>query len=134
MDLNEKEKFYESMKKFFDEGVLREVYSTDDFVICNAANSCYIVFDYKFSNQMPTPHAFNLAPGHVEPVMVDNTALYRWLDGMSKRKLKDNLVVCSDRMLEILKLQKQKTDLTGPLVDLDLEQSLIEKYGEQKNR
>ena len=41
-----KEKFYEKTKLYFEEGLFKEIYSSDQISICNVSNAEYLAFIY----------------------------------------------------------------------------------------
>ena len=55
--MDKKSKFYLSVEKFINAGVLKEIYSSDKLSIFNVSNCCYGIFDYDLSNEMASPLA-----------------------------------------------------------------------------
>ena len=128
------EKFYISMKKFFDAGVLKEIYSSNDLSICNISNCCYAAFDYDMCSQTKVPFGIVLEPKYLNSIMEDNNRFYNWLNTISKEEQQKLMIHCDERNFNIMLQEKQKTDKNGSIISLEYEQELIEKYEKNKSR
>ena len=129
--LNDK-KFYISMKKFFDAGLIKEIYVSKDLSICNISNCCYAIFDYDMCSETKVPFGIATEPKYLESIIEDNDRFYNWLNSMSKDDQKKLMIHCDERIFNIMLQEKQKTDRDGPIVSLEYEQELIEKYQNNK--
>ncbi len=132
--MDKQAQFQLSLQKFFDAGVLKEIYSSDKISICNVSNCCYGVFEYELSNQMNSPLAFSMESCYIEAIMEDNERFYKWLASLSEQDKNRRLISCNEKTFQSMLKKKQQTDITGPLVPLEYEQELIEKYGKNKSR
>ena len=127
-----KEEFYLKVEKYFENGLLREIYASDRISVCNAVNNCYIIFDYEMCKRFGTPYGIVAPQNILKSIMQDNMTFYGWLSNMTDKEIEKETVVCSDKVFEVMKQEKQRTDIEGPDINLDYEKMLIEKFGKNE--
>ena len=123
----EREKFYQDSKMFFETGVLTEIYSNDDFCICNISNQCYGVFPYVEVSDIQT--GVLMVPEHIKQIVYDNNMFNYIINNMDRNILEKRTIVLNKQMLESMINMKNKNDLQGPTTDIDfeMEQELMSK-------
>lgn len=126
MDSNiAKESFYNDSDLFFQEGILREIYSTDTFSICNVANHNYAFFPFStsesrlFTSKKEGHLGIFISINFLRKVLNDNSNLANLalIDKANMKKLSFRL---NDKNYIALKQLKEKTDLNGPSSEIDL--------------
>ena len=121
-----KEEFYIDLKKFYDSGILKDVYSSDNVCLCNASNYGYIAFPYmKISTGSQIGVSFN-SKG-LTKFINDPTYVYKKLLYGDQQYMKECLVIMNDYTFDKLAEYKKQTDLNGPnsAIDLDLEKQIM---------
>ena len=128
-----KEKFYLKSDKFFKEELFNEIFSSDRFSLCNIANSCYAAFDFNVCNELMEPLGYLVEPKYLEAIMKDSKNLYVLLDSLSQEERKKLMINCNEVVYHRMKEMKKNTDINGPVVSLEYEKELIEKYVNKGN-
>lgn len=128
----DKQGFYEEAKKFFDEGIIYEIYSTDDFCICNVADTSYAAFIYKKSNIGFT--GLLLSSSGVKKIVKDNSYLGKLVNSMDDEFFRKMLIALDDKTLDFLRKVKneRKIDRDNPKIDYSMEQELINMMNKKK--
>ena len=112
-----KQKFYENNKVFFDTDILKEIYTTDAFSICNISDQCYGVFPY-----IVTKNGYCgvlVSSREVEAISEDSIMFNTILGDMSEEMFKKRSVMLNDSMLKkSLELQK-RNKINGPTSSID---------------
>lgn len=122
--------FWQENRAFFDAGVLRMIYSTDTFCICNMCNSAYVTFDLVKLTGGETRFGLRTTLNQVKALVEDEGYYLRWLDHLKQNdSWQMRLVALDEATLAWMKTLKAQTDLTGPSskVDLHLENRLYQK-------
>lgn len=116
-----KRKFNESTKKFFENGLMKKLYETEEFVLCNYANQCYLLFPHRFFDYGLVVDKTNLA------LCIENYgAILEVYANATDEEYKRNTCVVNDKLFEHAKKTKLRTDKEGPsqFVDLELEKQI----------
>ena len=129
-DNKERNLFCNALQNFFDAGVLREIYYDNMISICNVSNSCYAIFDYVICKEMGIPCGFVLEACYLHNVMHNNVCFYKWIAQIPENERDQHVICCGEKTFAAMIKRKQQTDLKGPLVNLEYEQKLIDKYGD----
>jgi len=123
-----KDSFYDKAKDLFDLGLLKELVTTDQYSLCNLANSMYVLIygladEYGIGGLFIEPEqakkiAYN--PDYFMKLMV----FYKEHNALESR----HVFLNQNTLDNIIKFKKQ-TDLEGPTkyVDLEFENELLEK-------
>lgn len=126
-----KEKFYEKTKLYFEEGLFKEIYSSDEISICNVCNTEYLVFIYDLFND-------GLEIGicikqDIIPKIIEDNYLINKIYLSSSAEEKSKCTIDIKQNYQLMKNLKQQTDVLGPSknINLALEQELMSK---NKNR
>ena len=110
--------FYQNAKRFFDDGLMYEIYSSDRLCICNIANQCYGVFG--FSRSKLGPLGMYINPDMVMNIIEDKNYLYRLVDA-DRSKYTALAVILDDTRYAIFKKFRDRNALLGPSSDIDPE-------------
>ena len=110
--------FYEQAKRFFDDGLMYEIYSNDRLCICNIANQCYAVFGFRRSKIGPLGMFIN--PDMVMKIIEDKKYLYRLVD-TDRTKYAALAIILDDTRYAIFRKFKDRNELFGPSSDIDPE-------------
>ena len=110
--------FYEQAKRFFDDGLMYEIYASDRLCICNIANQCYAVFGFRRSKLGPLGMFIN--PDMVMKIIEDKNYLYRLVDS-DRTKYTALAIILDDARYAIFQKFKERNALLGPSSDIDPE-------------
>lgn len=126
--MNNKEQFYKDAFPFFYEGLIKEIYSNDNIIICNLSNFTYGVFGYIKTKE--GQGGVLITADNVRNIVANPNYCNQLIDELDKHDLLLNrTIVLNNKTFEVLKKFKGKTDLTGPSADIDLkmEEELMSK-------
>ena len=70
----EKDIFYEKMQSYFDEKIVREVYSSNHICILSVGEACYVACSYALLNDEPLGIFIN--SNQLEEISEDNTIAF----------------------------------------------------------
>jgi len=129
-----KTKFYEKTKLYFEEGLFKEIYSSDQISICNVSNTEYLAFIYDlFEDDLEI--GICIKPDIILKIVEDNYLINKMYLSSSRQE-KSKCTIDIKQNYKLMKEMKQKTDILGPSknINIELEQELIEKYGKNKSR
>jgi len=135
--INRREKFYRDASLYFDNELVREIFYTDDFSICNIANTYYAIFFYPlslsaiFANKKKGPVGLFVTPHFMRDIVCDPSSVSSLSSVDEDTLVKHMFRLNQDNFLKFKQL-KEKTDLDGPSskIDLALEEELLKKgYG-----
>lgn len=126
--MNNMKEFYQLAHKFFNEGIIREVYFNDIFCICNVANCNYALFpfvdrpDFKKNG----PVGLVISKSFVK-LLVEDASNLKFLSSVDSKKMYDMSFRLNDKNYLALKNDKLKTDLNGPAagIDFDMEKEIM---------
>ena len=127
----DKTKFNEKIADFLEAGVLKEIFSSEDFGVFNVSNYCYAVFDY---NEYSGGQCGIIVNTDLMRKIINSPEFFpKLVQAMGKDWVEKNSVILDERNLQVMKEMKKKTDSNGPTssIDVELEAELL---GEQKNR
>lgn len=136
-NISKREKFHRDAFLYFDNELVREIFYTDDFSICNIANSHYAVFFYPsssegiYANEKRGPSGLFVSSDFMRDIIHNPSNVSRLSSVDEDTLLKYLFRLNQDNFLKIKQL-KDKTDLEGPSskIDLSLEEELLKKgYG-----
>lgn len=124
-----KEDFYCQAKSFFEDGLLREIYSSDKISVCNVANAFYTMFNYSVSEMGVI--GVHLEPKYLEGIMKNNDLFYLICKSLGRSGLQKYSFCFDKQAYNYLKTVKQQIDILGPAVDLEYEKKLLEEFKKQ---
>lgn len=126
-----KEKFYIDSKLFFEENLLKELYSSENLCICNIADQCYGVFPYLDTKEGQA--CLLITSQQVKLMINDETFLNRLINDLDNKSLTSKTITLNQRTFELMRKMKATNDIKGPTkdIDFDMEASLLAK---NKNR
>lgn len=119
-------------KKYKDNNLIKEIYSTDDYKICNVANSMYVIF---FDVRDGYISGYAIDTKNVERIVQYPEYCQKLLTAMNDQGLlEENAVTLGDYNYQALCNIKQQTDTLGPRpgIDLDMEQRIIDENRKEK--
>lgn len=126
--MSEREKFLIKNGKFFETGVINEIYGNENVSIINVANSLYVASQYAHDKDF-VYSACIVDVEQIKKIIDDNKILPIWINNMTNDELKKIIVEFNENSYNVMKNIKLKTDINGPsqFVDLEFEQSLKQK-------
>lgn len=129
MKLTSKEEFYRDTQRFFDAGLLKEVYSDDIKCICNACNSHYICFPYLKVDDLNSQMGLVCTEKAIKPMLSDANLIVKLLTNNDQKFIDTWCCYANDQLFNELLEIKKKTDIEGPskFVDLELEDEIMQK-------
>jgi hypothetical protein len=129
---NDRENFIKLTSKFFEAGLLKEIYNVGNVSICNMADTSYVLFSYDMYDENTKNYSGIMFNGKKIREVVNNPelVLIGFMNGDLNKK-RNLLVPLTERSFSIMKGLKSKTDITGPTQDIDLE---FEDSLKQKSR
>ena len=128
-DNEERKKYLQDMKKFFDASLVREIYYDDMISICNIADCCYAIFDYVICKEMEIPCGFVLEAKYLSSVMANYDRFYKWIATIPEKERNNHIIYCGEKTYKAMVEKKRQTELNGPLVNLEYEKILVDRYG-----
>ncbi len=115
---HDKKLFYEKARRFFDDGLMYEIYVSDTLCICNVANQCYAVFPYR-GNGLGADGMF-IGPAMIPKIIEDEGYLAARV--AEDRNLWTSLsILLDDTRYGNFRKFKKRNDITGPTSDIDLD-------------
>lgn len=129
MKSTSKEEFYEDTKRFYDAGLLRDVYVDDIKCICNASNNHYICFPYFKSEKSNSQIGFMFQAEHLKTLISDKFFIYKLIYEKDQDFINKWSCLTNDKLFNALLERKKQTDVEGPskFVDLALEEEIMKK-------
>ena len=118
LPVRSKKWFYEQASRFFEDGLMYEIYASDRLCICNVANQCYAVFGFTRSKLGPLGMYIN--PDMVMKIIEDRNFLHRLVDS-DRSKYAALAVILDDTRYAIFKKYADRNKLLGPSTDIDPE-------------
>ena len=134
--MNYKQRFYEISKPFFEEGLLKEIYSNDKVSICNLVNHRYVIFFYEMLKQGQKDFPGIMFKGHRLEATVDDPKYLLECYRMSSKETQIALLYPLNdfnftRTQEVKKIMgKQGPD---PSMRPDIEERILRKEKSRKN-
>lgn len=114
-----KEIFYKDSMAFFEAGLLKEIYSSDELCICNIANQCYGVFPY-----VKTPSGQScllIIPKHVKEIIENPSFLTMLVNSLDHKTLVSRSIALNNKTFKLMEEMKKRNDINGPTKDIDFE-------------
>lgn len=127
--MNNKEKFKQEIRPYVLEGLIREVFDTNDFTITCAANSAYcIYFHNERDRKTNLTWGFYLKGNEFATFMEEPTMEnFRWLNYACQQRNENRAVLFTPQLAQKFRALKQKLDRERKVeVDLELEKQLVE--------
>ena len=131
---NNKEKFNEMLNKFYANGLLTEVYATENTKVCNAFNQFYVAFNMdmvaEFPDQFP---GIKMGSSAFKDVVNDERYALAYFGALSPESQKKAILPLDDKLFTFWMANKAEFASRPPKVDLEFEQQVIEwqrKQGE----
>ena len=127
--MNKKEMFYIMAQKCFDEGILREIYATNNISLCNVGNAYYAAFLLADGSTNNNIQFMLINDDQIELIMQDENNLniiYQTRPANQKM-----LYVFNERAYNTMKNSRNRVLVEGPQVNLQNEERLIEKYSKE---
>lgn len=102
------------------------VYENDEICICNVANQCYAVFDYRDINGLQYGYmgGFEMA----QSVIRSPQNLYDYILQIGEKNISNYLLSFNDRAFQVVQKFKFKNDVSGPSksINYDFEKEAME--------
>lgn len=124
----DREKFYILCEKFFKNDLVKEVYSTEDYSLCNISNKMYALI-VDIDNEYGAAGLF-IDSENARRVVEYDDYFYKLIKHIKENnQFQDRLICLNDSSFETILNHKKETDLTGPseFVDLEFEAELKAK-------
>ena len=122
---SDEREFFNYMQVYFDNGVLKKLYSNNNFCICNCCNSVYMIFAYKKFEDSYL--GLNVNSEFVKYAITDKNAYAKMVAKLSPEALQKYFTKFNlgnvNRFLKV----KQEMDIKGPTseIDANMEQNLL---------
>ena len=125
-------RFYQEIQKFFDRGLLKEIYKSDMVSICNLANSFYLVFHFAFDAD-GTFFGVITESTTAKNIVQDNNAAIELLEYYIQSDQKRYVVPLNDSLIKYflpIKAQREKEGSISENIDLEFESEMIKRKNE----
>ena len=122
--------FEEMIRPFEEAGLLFVVYNDNYFSVCNLANTTYVLFSYDMLCEGKDNFVGILFNGkYLDKVIIHPELLLQDYVNSSEKERINMMVPLNKASFEIMKEMKNKTDVSGPTkeINLELEQELMAK-------
>lgn len=131
--MNEKmEEFYELLNKFYDNSIFREVYKSDDILVCNVFEQFYAVFNLDVIKETKENFfGFMMNSNGLKSVVEDSRFFNQYYEHLSEEMLNKRLIVFNENYYEKLLQNRHRFESLPPSTAIDLE---YEESLKQKNR
>lgn len=129
------EEFDSLLNRFYDHGLLKQVYSNGISEVCNVFNQYYIVFNKNMISQMGNDFiGFRVNANGLKNVMEDDDFIYGYFQNLTPKQKRELSVVLCEDYFKFLRSNKLKFEKLNPTtnVDLDLERELLSKKIDRK--
>lgn len=122
------------LQKFYDHGLLREVYRTELVIVCNAYNQFYLALDRKFIEKHPQKYAenipvFTMNSKGLKYLLEDDTFIKRYYINLPEEEQSSTLRFLDEQLFQSL-MKRSSVLQQKPIpehMDLDLEAELLKK-------
>ena len=131
---NNKNGFYEMLNKFYANGVLKEVYSSEKATVCNAFDQFYIAF----SNELVAQYEDGRYPGFMmnssglRSIVKDDNFVNHYFVVLSSKEQDEVLILLDEIQLKHFVTHKAEFSKRPPRVDLAYEQQVMAMQGKQR--
>lgn len=130
----DKNQFYEDTKMFFQDGILTQIYETENFCICNMCNAAYVVYDFGKVAPGQSHNGLIASVNQVKEMIADEAFYVKWVTYLAENnKWQELSMPLNDRSYVILSEFKRKADLSGPTNGVDLEFEASIKASQRRN-
>ena len=127
-----REQFEEQAKRFFDAGLLKRLYTTDEICICNAVNTTYMVFPY-FSWDLPekgeVQFGVRLPAWTIRKILDYGDGYFFALcdELMNRNTFSNRGEFLTDAVFALMEISRKKREIEGltPDIDLSLDEELL---------
>ena len=118
-----KERFYVLSQKFFDSGILKEIYQGESFSVCNILNMGYWLFDfYAVSDKKNDPYGIFFAKDTIIKIIEDPAYYYTYLlPNVPDEYLKKTSFFLDENSFEVLESNKDYLMKSKPNVNIDFD-------------
>lgn len=124
-----KKEFYEKVaEKFYSAGLMKKIYESDRYVICNIANASYGVIP--IANNNNSALEFMLITGdEAREIINDND----FVDYIYSKRNKKHVYLLNENAFATMKKMEEKVSRVGPYIDSELEEELI-RMGQDRTK
>lgn len=126
--MNKKDLYYKLTERYFDMGLLREVYSSDSVSVCNLANSFYLAVPFEEIEDVVIGVVTNTEG--LKKIIENNDYVYEMANDYLRGGRKKYIVQINDKLARAFLPIKQKRENPGcesPDVNLEFEEELKRK-------
>ena len=121
--------FYTKCQKYFDLGLLREIYSSDLVSICNLTNSFYLVVHFGFYVEN-TFFGVVAESRMAKNVVEDNSVAMDILEYYVDKEQKEYVMTIDDTLIKYfmpIKEAREKEGSVSPNIDLEFEAEMMKR-------
>lgn len=126
--VNYRNVFNELLNKYYENGLLKEVYRTEKAVVCNAFDQFYIAFSLdlveSFAQDFP---GFTMNSTGLRNIVEDDMFVIRYYQNLSSEDQDKVLVIFNENLFQHFLTHKEEFQKRSPKVDLQFEQEVMEK-------
>ncbi len=117
----------ELLNRFFEAGVLKLVYKSDNAIVCNVFNQYYVAFSVpicrKYTEQFP---GFVINSKGLRTVLEDDEYINYHFSALSEETQKASLAYVDEVLLQHMIKNKSEFEKRPPKIDLEFEKAVIE--------
>ncbi|MBO5120128.1 MAG: hypothetical protein J6C28_00395 [Bacilli bacterium] len=130
---NNKSGFNGMLNRFYENGLLKEVYKSETATVCNAFDQFYIAF----SNELVAQYEDGRFPGFImnsnglRSIVEDNNFVNRYFGSLSSKGQDEVLVLLDETLFQHFATHKAEFSKRPPRVDLAYEQQVMAMQGKQ---
>lgn len=131
---SKKSNFTEMLNKFYANGVLKEVYTSEHATVCNAFNQFYIAFSNdlveQYDGRFP---GFSMNSAGLRYIVEDDNFVNRYFGNLTSKEQDKVLVLLDDKLLQHFITHKEEFSKRPPKAGMDLayEQQVMAMQGKQ---
>lgn len=120
--------FTELLNRFYENGLLKEVYSSKRALVCNAFDQFYIAFALDlmedYTDAFP---GFSINTNGLRYIVEDDTYVLRHFQALSDEDQNETLVLLNEKLLQFWLEKRSEFKQRPPKVDLQFEQEVMAK-------
>ena len=125
---NDNRAFGELLSKFYENGLLKEVYRTEKVVVCNAFNQFYVAFSLdlvdSYTQDFP---GFSMNSSGLRYIVEDDNFVFRYFQNLSSKAQDDALFLLNEAQFAHFQAHQEEFRQRPVKVDLAFEQKVLEK-------
>ena len=129
-----KQWYYENINKYIDAGLIKELYSNENFSIINLGNQCYLWCPFHMYKGSKKQFGLQIAKEAIKTIINSPREIYVWAQNLSNDKFQQYYVDLSSDNISLLPWLVEKVDTPSHIIDIQLEEEIMNTYKKDENK